>query len=224
MLDEPKPNAACQSVEEDTGIVSVGGGERQVRRKAVPAFAGVGPWKNAVPDVKRLCGSGVMGQSELLRGEVGKGGSPAGRGLGCRKLLLSENRDWDSAAAPSKGERAVRSDTLTGTTRPGLVKPGGGEGESLGGSWKREKVLKTTSGQTDNRHSLIFTCFKVSPFTIPMDSGGLSLGLQGHRQQSDTQTSTRAFKTPSFAQGEHTLPVTVTIRGEGGEGSTLMRA
>lgn len=25
LLDEPKPNAACQSVEEDTGIVSVGG-------------------------------------------------------------------------------------------------------------------------------------------------------------------------------------------------------
>lgn len=96
--------------------------------------------KHAVPEVKRLCGSGVMGQSELLRGEVGKGGSPAGRGLGCLKLLLSENRDWDSAAAPSKGERAVRSDTLTGTTRLGLVKPGGGEGESLGGSWKREKV------------------------------------------------------------------------------------
>lgn len=24
LLDEPKPNAACQSVEEDTGIVSVG--------------------------------------------------------------------------------------------------------------------------------------------------------------------------------------------------------
>lgn len=83
-----------------------------------------------------------MGQSELLRGEVGKGGSPAGRGLGCLKLLLSENRDWDSAAAPSKGERAVRSDTLMGTTRLGLVKPGGGEGESLGGNWKRENVLK----------------------------------------------------------------------------------
>lgn len=83
--------------------------------------------------MKRLCGSGVMGQSELLRGEVGKGGSPAGRGLGCLKLLLSENRDCDSAAAPSKGERAVRSETLMGTTRLGLVNPGGGEGESLGG-------------------------------------------------------------------------------------------
>lgn len=112
--------------------------------------------KNAVPEVKRLCGSGVMGQSELPRGEVGKGGSPAGRGLGCLKLLLSENRDWDSAAAPSKGERAVRSDTLTGTTRLGLVKPGGGEGESLGGSWKRENVLKTTSGQTQQTHPNIY--------------------------------------------------------------------
>lgn len=147
------------------------------------AGAGVCGCEDAVPEVKRLCGSGVMGQSELLRGEVGKGGSPAGRGLGCLKLLLSENRDWDSAAAPSKGERAVRSDTLTGTTRLGLVKPGGGEGESLGGSWKREKVLKTTSGQTGQQTQQIFTCFKVSPFTIPMDSGGLSLGLEGHRRQ-----------------------------------------
>lgn len=127
LLDEPKPKAACQSVEEDTGIVS---------------------------DVKRLCGSGVIGQSELPRGELGKGGRPAGRGLGCLKLLLSEKSDWDSAAAPSKGERAVRSDTLMGTTRLGLVRPGGGEGESLVG-----------------------TCCKVSPFTIPIDSGGLSLGL-----------------------------------------------
>lgn len=89
----------------------------------------------SVPDVKRLCGSGVMGQSELPRGEVGKGGRPAGRGFGCLKLLLSEKSDWDSAAAPSKGERAVRSDTLMGTTRLGLVKPGGGEGESLVGIW-----------------------------------------------------------------------------------------
>lgn len=88
-----------------------------------------------VPDVKRLCGSGVMGQSELPRGEVGKGGRPAGRGLGCLKLLLSEKSDWDSAAAPSKGERAVMSDTLMGTTRLGLVRPGGGEGESLVGIW-----------------------------------------------------------------------------------------
>lgn len=127
MLDEPNPKAACQSVEEDTGIVS---------------------------DVKRLCGSGVMGQSELPRGELGKGDRPAGSGLGCLKLLLSEKSDWDSAAAPSKGERAVRSDMLMGTTRLGLVKPGGGEGESLVG-----------------------ICCKVSPFTKPIDSGGLSLGL-----------------------------------------------
>lgn len=93
------------------------------------------PGVATVPDVKRLCGSGVMGQSELPRGEVGKGGRPAGRGFGCLKLLLSEKSDWDSAAAPSKGERAVRSDTLMGTTRLGLVKPGGGDGESLVGIW-----------------------------------------------------------------------------------------
>lgn len=79
-----------------------------------------------------------MGQSELLRGELGKGGR-AGRGLGCLKLLLSEKSDCDSAAAPSKGERAVRSDTLMGTTRLGLVKPGGGEGESLEGIWKKKR-------------------------------------------------------------------------------------
>lgn len=90
--------------------------------------------------MKRLCGSGVMGQSELAREELGKGGRPEGRGLGCLKLLLSEKSDWDSAAAPSKGERAVRSDKLMGTTRLGLVKPGGGEGESLVGIWeKRER-------------------------------------------------------------------------------------
>ena len=72
-----------------------------------------------------------MGQSELPRGELEKGGRPAGRGLGCLKLLLSEKRDWDSAAAPSKGERAERSVMLMGTTNTGLVRPGGGEGESL---------------------------------------------------------------------------------------------
>jgi len=87
------------------------------------------------PEAKRLCGSGVMGQSVLLCGEPGKGGRPAGRGLGCRKLLLSEKSDWDSAAAPSKGERAARSATLMGTTRlpMGLARPGGGDGESLQG-------------------------------------------------------------------------------------------
>lgn len=93
--------------------------------------------------MKRLCGSGVMGQSELPRGELGKGGRPAGRGFGCLKLLLSEKSDWDSAAAPSKGERAVMSDMLMGTTRLGLVKPGGGEGESLVGIFiKKEKKTK----------------------------------------------------------------------------------
>lgn len=83
--------------------------------------------------MKSICGSGVMGQSELPREELGKGGRPAGRGFGCLKLLLSEKSDWDSAAAPSKGERAERSDMLMGTTRMGFVRPGGGEGESLVG-------------------------------------------------------------------------------------------
>lgn len=92
--------------------------------------------------MKRLCGSGVIGQSELPRGELGKGGRPAGRGFGCLKLLLSEKSDWDSAAAPSKGERAVMSDMLMGTTRLGLVKPGGGEGESLVGIFIKEEKKK----------------------------------------------------------------------------------
>lgn len=77
-LEEPKPNAACQSVEDDTGIVS---------------------------DVKRLCGSGAVGQSLDVCGELGKGGSPLGIGLGWRKL--SENNDCDSVTAPSKGDRAL---------------------------------------------------------------------------------------------------------------------
>lgn len=89
--------------------------------------------------MKSICGSGVMGQSELPRGELGKGGKPAGRGFGCLKLLLSENSDWDSAAAPSKGERAERSDMLMGTTRMGFVSPGGGDGESLVGIYRMRK-------------------------------------------------------------------------------------
>lgn len=52
-------------------------------------------------------------------------------GLGCRKLLLSENNDCDSAAAPSKGDRTVNPATQLGTTRDGLLRPGGGDGESL---------------------------------------------------------------------------------------------
>lgn len=78
-LEEPNPKAACQSVDEDTGIVS---------------------------DVKRLCGSGAVGQSCVDGDEVGYS-RLLGRGLGCLKLLLSEKRDWDSAAAPSKGDRAL---------------------------------------------------------------------------------------------------------------------
>lgn len=109
-----------------------------------------------------------MGQSELPRGEVGKGGRPAGRGLGCLKLLLSEKSDWDSAAAPSKGERAVRSDTLMGTTRLGLVKPGGGEGESLVGIWTK-KGKKTTDARLSSSelihiHLFIWNRNKVDVF------------------------------------------------------------
>lgn len=66
LAEEPKPKAACQSVDEDTGMVS---------------------------EVKRLWGSGVMGQSEPPCGELGKEGRLLGMGFGCLKLLLSEKSD-----------------------------------------------------------------------------------------------------------------------------------
>lgn len=65
-LDEPKPKAACQSVDDDTGMIS---------------------------EVNRLCGSGVVGQSALLCEELGKPLRPVGGGFGCLKLLLSEKKD-----------------------------------------------------------------------------------------------------------------------------------
>lgn len=55
--------------------------------------------------MKRLCGSGAVGQSLDVCGELGKGGSPLGIGLGWRKL--SENNDCDSVTAPSKGDLAL---------------------------------------------------------------------------------------------------------------------
>jgi len=79
--------------------------------------------------VKRLCGSGAVGQSFEVCGELGNGGSPLGMGLGCRKL--SEKSDCDSVTAPSKGDRALWLDELMGMTGLGFVKPGGGEGVSL---------------------------------------------------------------------------------------------
>lgn len=123
-LDEPKPNAACQSVDDDTGMVS---------------------------EVKRLCGSGAVGQSALLCVELGK--RPLGSGFGCRKLLLSENNDCEFVVTPSNGEEeTVWPVTLIGTTKLGLVRPGGGDGESL----------------------LSSSC-EVSPFPILMIFGSLSL-------------------------------------------------
>lgn len=79
--------------------------------------------------MKRLCGSGAVGQSFEVCGELGNGGSPLGMGLGCRKL--SEKSDCDSVTAPSKGDRALWLDELMGMTGLGFVKPGGGEGVSL---------------------------------------------------------------------------------------------
>jgi len=89
--------------------------------------------------VKRLCGSGVVGHSELFCGEPDRPGTLLGTGLGCLKLLLSENSDWDSAEEPSKGERTMRPLTLMGITRLCLLRPGGGDGESLQGNWRRQK-------------------------------------------------------------------------------------
>lgn len=82
-----------------------------------------------IPDVKRLCGSGAIGQSVEVCGELGNGGSPLGIGLGCRKL--SEKRDCDSVIAPSKGDRALWLDELMGMAGLDFDKPGGGEGVSL---------------------------------------------------------------------------------------------
>lgn len=93
------------------------------------------------PEVKRLCGSGAVGQSVLLCGEIGKLLSPLRSGFGCLKLLLSENSDWDSAAAASKGERTMWPVTLLGTTRLGLLRPGGGDGESLPGSYRTQERI-----------------------------------------------------------------------------------
>lgn len=57
-----------------------------------------------------------------------------------------------------------------------------------------------------------------------MDSGGLSLGLQKHGQQFRSSDKHKSLKTTSAVQEERALPVTVAIRGEGGEGSALSRA
>lgn len=93
-----------------------------------------------VPDVKRLCGSGAVGQSLEVCGELGNGGSPLGMGLGCRKL--SEKSDCDSVTAPSKGDRVLWLDELMGITGLGFVKPGGGEGVSLFVIYKQERKRK----------------------------------------------------------------------------------
>lgn len=45
----------------------------------------------------------------------------------------------------------------------------------------KKKILicmKLTKQRKSCWHFFFNTCFKVSPFTIPIDSGGLSLGLQ----------------------------------------------
>lgn len=79
--------------------------------------------------------------------ELGKPGTLLllGMGFGCLKLLLSENSDCDSVPAPSKGDRTVKPATLAGTTRQGLARPGGGDGESLQGIWvERRCVSKVT--------------------------------------------------------------------------------
>lgn len=44
-----------------------------------------------------------------------------------------------------------------------------------------KKILICTRLIKPRKSLFLFTCFKVSPFTIPIDSGGLSLGLQTHK-------------------------------------------
>lgn len=87
-----------------------------------------------------------MGQSVLFCVELGKPGTLLllGMGFGCLKLLLSENSDCDSVPAPSKGDRTVKPATFAGTTRHGLARPGGGDGESLQGIWVERKCVKPT--------------------------------------------------------------------------------
>lgn len=111
-----------------------------------------------------------MGQSELARGELGKGGKPAGRGLGCLKLLLSEKSDWDSAAAPSKGERAEMSDMLIGTTKIGLVRPGGGDGESLVGSYTIRDRTSAYEMTVNMRQIQLFFVIKITRVLLVVKS------------------------------------------------------
>lgn len=82
----------------------------------------------------------------MLCVELGKPGTLLllGMGFGCLKLLLSENSDCDSVPAPSKGDRTVKPGTFAGTTRQGLVRPGGGDGESLQGIWVEKKKCQIT--------------------------------------------------------------------------------
>lgn len=75
-----------------------------------------------------------------------------------------------------------------------------------------------------------FTCCKVSPFTILIDSGGLSLGLEGERNRltSDQEAHTSAhIFVGHFRLIWHecmtVLPITVTVGGEGGQGGPLAR-
>lgn len=100
-----------------------------------------------------------MGQSVLLCVELGKPGTLLllGMGLGCLKLLLSENSDCDSVPAPSKGDRTAKPATLAGTTRHGFARPGGGDGESLQGIWVEKKYVSklTEIKQEGNKEPIV---------------------------------------------------------------------
>lgn len=64
---------------------------------------------------------------------------------------------------------------------------------------------------------------------MPIDSGGLSLGLQVEnlyidRKKGHCKINTQllySITCKSFSGGKTHVPVTVTVRGEGGQGSTL---
>lgn len=123
------------------------------------------------PDVNKLCGSGAVGQSALFCALLWKPGALLllGRGFGCLKLLLSEKSDCDSAAVTLKGNRDFITGTSIGTTRHGLVRPGGGDGESLLRIWvERRCESKSEKNQTEKNRSEKKRCVRFLFWKLPV--------------------------------------------------------
>lgn len=87
LLDEPKPNAACQSVEEDTGIVSVGGGKKG---EVTPSVFDMGMFASVfvIDSVCKCCTGGEKAlwfrSHRPVRTAAGRGGKrrqPGGEGV-----------------------------------------------------------------------------------------------------------------------------------------------